>query len=122
MGSGPLGARGPGHSVLLHPGPRRRGRGQALDQALAVEDSLHGLRAAKAAGLWCVAVPGPLTRGLDFSDADLVLDSLADLSLRALLSELGSCGSPDEGGSRDERGRHPHASRPAGGAGRGHYQ
>jgi len=92
------------------------------DQALAVEDSLHGLRAAKAAGLWCVAVPGPLTRGLDFSDADLVLDSLADLSLRALLSELGSCGSPDEGGSRDERGRHPHASRPAGGAGRGHYQ
>ncbi|HMC51367.1 MAG TPA: HAD-IA family hydrolase [Acidimicrobiales bacterium] len=57
-------------------------------EALGVEDSVHGVRAATAAGMWCVAVPGPLTRGLDFSEADLVLDSLADLGLAALLREL----------------------------------
>jgi beta-phosphoglucomutase-like phosphatase (HAD superfamily) len=57
-------------------------------EALAVEDSVHGVRAAKGAGMWCVAVPGPLTRGLDFSDADVVLDSLADVGLGALLARL----------------------------------
>ena len=51
--------------------------GVAPDEALAYEDSVHGLVSAKAAGLRCVVVPGPLTRDSDFSAADAVLDSLA---------------------------------------------
>ena len=57
-------------------------------RALAFEDSLHGLRAAKAAGLRCVAVPGPLTRHLDLSEADLVVDSLADHTLEELVGRI----------------------------------
>jgi len=42
--------------------------------APAVEDSLNGLRAAKAAGLACVVVVNDYTREQDFAAADLVLD------------------------------------------------
>ena len=58
--------------------------GVEAGEAIAVEDSPHGVRAAKAAGLFTVAVPGPMTRDLDFSHADLVLDSLASRSLGAV--------------------------------------
>ena len=57
--------------------------------ALAVEDSVHGVTAAKSAGMWCVAVPTSMTRHLDFSAADLVLESLAWSSLRDVISRLG---------------------------------
>jgi HAD superfamily hydrolase (TIGR01509 family) len=52
---------------------------------VAFEDSLNGLRAAKAAGMRCYAVPNFATRGLDFSEADGIFASLADV----LLHELG---------------------------------
>lgn len=42
-------------------------------EATAFEDSPHGVSAAKAAGMRCVAVTNPVTRSLDFSHADLVL-------------------------------------------------
>ncbi len=48
---------------------------------IAFEDSLHGVTAAKAAGLRCVAVPNRLTRALDFSIADAVVETLHDFSL-----------------------------------------
>ncbi|MCL4142023.1 UNVERIFIED_CONTAM: hypothetical protein GTU68_057529 [Idotea baltica] len=53
----------------------------AVDPAdcLVIEDSHNGVVAAKAAGMRCVAVPNPVTVDSDFSAADLVLDSLADL-------------------------------------------
>lgn len=54
------------------------------DEALAVEDSPNGVAAAKAAGLFCVAVPNPMTATLDLSGADVVLRSLADGSIREL--------------------------------------
>jgi HAD superfamily hydrolase (TIGR01509 family) len=57
-------------------------------EALAVEDSPHGIAAAKGAGLRCVAVPNPITEHLDLSAADLVLDSLASMSLAAALASL----------------------------------
>jgi HAD superfamily hydrolase (TIGR01509 family) len=44
--------------------------------AVALEDSPNGVAAAKAAGLYCVAVPGPMTRSLSFDAADAVLPSL----------------------------------------------
>jgi HAD superfamily hydrolase (TIGR01509 family) len=59
------------------------------EQAIALEDSANGIAAAKGAGLRCVAVPNPMTVGLDLSAADLRLTSLADLSLAELLEKLG---------------------------------
>lgn len=56
--------------------------------AVAFEDSPHGVAAAKAAGMLCVAVPNSVTRRLGLDRADLVLDSLASLPLPALLSRL----------------------------------
>ncbi|NKI97859.1 HAD-IA family hydrolase [Rhizobacter sp. SG703] len=46
------------------------------EQALAVEDSAHGLRAATAAGLWTLVTPTFWTQGGDFRAAGLVLPRL----------------------------------------------
>jgi HAD superfamily hydrolase (TIGR01509 family) len=58
------------------------------DEAIAFEDSPNGVTAAKAAGLFCVAVPNPITATLALDDADLVLESLTDLPLPALLERF----------------------------------
>ena len=58
------------------------------ENALAIEDSMHGLAAAKAAGLYCVVVPNPMTERMKFDAADMRLESLASLPLHALLAEL----------------------------------
>jgi putative hydrolase of the HAD superfamily len=55
--------------------------GVTAGDALAVEDSPNGVAAAKAAGLFCVAVPNPLTVGLALDNADVVLHSLDDRPL-----------------------------------------
>ena len=57
--------------------------------AIAFEDSPNGIRAAKAAGISCVGVPNPVTAGLGLDEADLVVDSLASLTLAELLERLG---------------------------------
>jgi len=62
--------------------------GIAPGNALAVEDSANGVRAAKAAGLWCVAVPNPLTRRLDLGAADVQLASLADATLVEVIDRV----------------------------------
>jgi beta-phosphoglucomutase-like phosphatase (HAD superfamily) len=54
---------------------------------VALEDSPNGVRAARAAGMAVVAVPGPMTAGLDFAAADLVVPSLVGLDV-ALLGAL----------------------------------
>ncbi|MGA3036079.1 MAG: HAD-IA family hydrolase [Vulcanimicrobiaceae bacterium] len=54
------------------------------DEAMAFEDSPNGIAAAKAAGIYCVAVPNPVTAGLDLAKADLVLESLADFDLSSV--------------------------------------
>ena len=58
------------------------------DEAIAFEDSTNGVTAAKAAGISCVAVPNPITATLALDEADLVLESLADVPLRELLERL----------------------------------
>ena len=60
----------------------------AADEAIAIEDSPNGVAAAKRAGLRCVAIPNSITAHLDLSQADLVLNSLADLSMAELLERL----------------------------------
>jgi HAD superfamily hydrolase (TIGR01509 family) len=52
------------------------------------EDSPNGMRAALAAGMRCVAVPNALTRPLSRPEVDLVLDSLAERPLAAILEAL----------------------------------
>jgi HAD superfamily hydrolase (TIGR01509 family) len=56
--------------------------------ALAIEDSPHGVAAAKAAGLRCIAVPHEITERLDLARADLRLRSLADATLHAVLDRF----------------------------------
>ncbi len=56
--------------------------------AIAIEDSSHGLRAAKGAGLRCVVVPNPMTERMAFDGADMRLNSLSDLTLDAILDAL----------------------------------
>lgn len=53
--------------------------------AVAFEDSPNGIRAAKAAGLFCVVVPNAVTRELDLSEGDLILDSFEDMPLDDVL-------------------------------------
>jgi HAD superfamily hydrolase (TIGR01509 family) len=50
-------------------------------EAIIFEDSEHGVSAAKAAGIFCVAVPNKVTRCLAFADASLIVTSIADYSL-----------------------------------------
>ena len=57
-------------------------------QSIAVEDSPNGVAAAKRAGMKCVAIPNLITARLDLSQADLILDSLADLTVGQLLERL----------------------------------
>ena len=59
-------------------------------EAIAFEDSPNGVRAAKSAGLYCVAVPNAVTAALALDAADLVVDSLASLSLLELLEQAGT--------------------------------
>lgn len=56
---------------------------------IVIEDSRNGLLAAKRAGLKCLVVPNQITQHLDFSEADILLDSLADHSLSSIVNQLG---------------------------------
>jgi HAD superfamily hydrolase (TIGR01509 family) len=62
--------------------------GVAAEDAVAFEDSPNGITAAKAAGLYCVAVPNPTTASLDVTHADLVLRSLEEVPLSELLRRV----------------------------------
>lgn len=62
--------------------------GVSAHEALALEDSRNGMLSAKGAGLYCAVVPNAMTRGLDFSEADIQLNSLIDLPLMELCQRL----------------------------------
>jgi HAD superfamily hydrolase (TIGR01509 family) len=55
---------------------------------IAFEDSTNGIKAAKAAGIFCIAVPNPLTAELDLRQADLRLESLEAVSLQMLIERV----------------------------------
>ena len=50
-------------------------------ESVVLEDSLNGVKAAKAAGMFCVAVPNGLTSRMDLSGADLRVSGLASFTL-----------------------------------------
>jgi HAD superfamily hydrolase (TIGR01509 family) len=58
------------------------------NEIIALEDSTNGIISAKLAGLYCVAVPNTLTQNFDFTKADLVVNSLADMPLPVLLNHF----------------------------------
>lgn len=74
------------HPDLFQDAARKLGVGP--DEVVIFEDSLNGLRAARAAGMKCVVVPGPTTQHLDFEGAWRQLDSLRSTSVAELASLL----------------------------------
>jgi HAD superfamily hydrolase (TIGR01509 family) len=59
-------------------------------EAVVFEDSLNGIVASKAAGIFCVAIPNPITANLDLDHANLILHSMADLKLAELAKVFAS--------------------------------
>ena len=57
----------------------------SASEAAAIEDSPNGIRAAKAAGLFCIAVPNSVTRSLKLDEADVRVNSLAEFPFQSLL-------------------------------------
>jgi HAD superfamily hydrolase (TIGR01509 family) len=53
--------------------------GAGPERVVAIEDSATGMAAARAAGLVCVGVRTPVTRGQDLGDSALLVDSLEEL-------------------------------------------
>lgn len=53
--------------------------GASPDSAVVIEDSLRGVTAGVAANITTIAIPTSLTRGSDFSSANYILDSIAEL-------------------------------------------
>ena len=58
-------------------------------EAIAFEDSPNGVTAAKAARIFTVAVPNGVTAALGLDDADLVLESLAEVPLEEMIRRVG---------------------------------
>jgi HAD superfamily hydrolase (TIGR01509 family) len=63
-------------------------------RAIAVEDSPHGVAAARAAGMRCVAIPNPHANPARFGAADLLLASAAQAGLDEVLRSLGGPAAP----------------------------
>ncbi len=58
------------------------------NEAIVFEDSPNGVRAARSAGIYAVAVPNQVTSLLLIENANLTLRSLADISLSELLNQV----------------------------------
>ena len=56
-------------------------------EAIIFEDSPNGISAARAAGVFVVRVPNPITALLKTEKANLTLDSLAQIPLQKMLND-----------------------------------
>lgn len=64
------------------------GLGAQPEQAIAFEDSPHGVHAAQRAGIFAVTVPNLLTSMLSLDHADLRLSSMVEMPLNQLIAEV----------------------------------
>lgn len=60
--------------------------GVKSQECVVLEDADKGIQAAKKAGCFCIAVKNPNVYGQKFSQADLVIDSLFDITMEILKS------------------------------------
>lgn len=67
--------------------------GVPAQEAVVFEDSPNGILASRRAGIFCVAVPNPLTSLLNIDQANLRLNALSDLKLEELLATIENEGS-----------------------------
>jgi len=58
------------------------------EAAIVFEDSPNGVKAARRAGIFVVAVPNQLTSTLSLDEADLILSSLSDMPLPILMNKV----------------------------------
>lgn len=72
------------------------------ESCIAFEDSPKGVQSAKAAGLFCVAIPNSITLETDLAGADLKVHSLMDLPLEGVERRFSASDFP-EGLDRAER-------------------
>ena len=56
-------------------------------EAIVFEDSPNGVKAARTAGIYVVAVPNPTTSLMKIEGADLTIRSMASISLHDLLKQ-----------------------------------
>ena len=59
--------------------------GVAPDSCMVLEDTENGIKAAKGAGMYCIAYRNPNSGQQNLAQADLVVDSIADISLKNIL-------------------------------------
>ena len=62
--------------------------GVSPEEAVAFEDSLNGLTAARSAGIRCVIFPNPVTANLAFEDYSLRFSSMTECPLDQLIGRL----------------------------------
>jgi HAD superfamily hydrolase (TIGR01509 family) len=62
--------------------------GVPADRAVAFEDTVHGVAAARAAGLRCVAIPHPHADPAHFTAADVLLTSAKDSPLASVVAKV----------------------------------
>ncbi|HET8527429.1 MAG TPA: HAD-IA family hydrolase [Gaiellaceae bacterium] len=80
--------------------------GVGAEEAVVFEDSPNGVRAGKAAGIFVVGIPNDVTRDVGLAEADLVLDSLAELPPTDLLQRANG-GRRERAAEDDEPERRP---------------
>jgi HAD superfamily hydrolase (TIGR01509 family) len=84
---------------------------ESATHCVAIEDSAHGLAAAKAAGLFTVVTPSPWTLGENFAGADVVLSSLGSSAhpLRDIEDRFSLANQPDSANTLPPKENHEHA-------------
>jgi beta-phosphoglucomutase-like phosphatase (HAD superfamily) len=64
------------YTLLLYP--------SLLKQIVLIEDSTNGVRAAKAAGIYCVGYNSIHSKAQDLSEADVIINHFAELNFEKL--------------------------------------